>query len=378
VNIISSRLVQGEPVYDPAHNCGATSSLPGPAEFASGQAVIGTGPYVLKSYARGDSAVLARNPRFWGPKAPWPEVLFKPVPNGAARVAGLLAGDFDLIENPPSTDLPRLRADTRFAVEMTPTPRIIYLQPDVGREPSPFVEAGGRNPLKDIRVRRAIALAIDRRALVERVMDGAAVPAYQFLPDGMFGALEHAPEIPYDPAAARRLLAEAGYPDGFGLTLHASNDRYVNDAKVAQAVGQYLTRIGIRTNVVTLPVSVFFTQRRELKYSLAQGGWNATSGEAISFLRNWAMTASTAEGFGGANYGGFSDPALDDLVRTALATIDDNARRTLLQQATARAIAMLPEIPLYFESSSWAYRVGLSFKGRADQFTLATDVLPAR
>jgi peptide/nickel transport system substrate-binding protein len=241
-----------------------------------------------------------------------------------------------------------------------------------------MVEADGRNPLRDPKVRQAMSMAIDRRAIVERIMDGAAVVANQFLPDGMFGALEKPPPIPYDPARAQRLLAEAGWKQGFAVTLHASNDRYINDAKVAQALGQYLTRVGIRTQVATLPVSMFFTQRREKKYSLAQGGWNSSSGEASSFLRSWATTTDEAEGLGLANYGCFSDATLDGLVRRALRSMDDNMRQDLLRQATTRAIELLPSIPLYFESSSWAYRAGLGFQGRPDQFTLAAEIRPTK
>ena len=377
VNIISSGLsAHGKIVFDPPNGCGVTGAWPSQADFSSGKAVIGTGPYVLKSYIRGGSVELERNPRYWGPPAPWPNVRFNPVSSAGPRSAGLLAGDFDLIENPAGTDLPRLREDKRFRVEITPTPRLIYLQPDVGREPTPFVDAGGKNPLRDPRVRRAIAVAIDRKALTERIMDGAAVPANQFLPDGMFGALEHPPQIPYDPALAKKLLAEAGYKDGFAMTFHASNDRYINDAKIAQAVGQYLARIGIRADVSTMPVSIYFTQRRELKFSFTMGGWNASSGEATSFLRNWSLTRSESEGLGMSNYGMFSDSVLDDLVRQALHTMDEGARKGLLEKATARAVDVLPEIPLYFESSSWAYRAGLGFKGRPDQFTLAMEVQP--
>lgn len=362
--------------FAPATGCGV-SGFPQSADFVPGPAMLGAGPFILRSYTRGGVAEMVRNPRYWGRPAPWEVVRMSPATNSGPRLAGLLAGDFDLIENPSGADMARIRADKRFVLDVTPTPRLIFLQPDVDRTQPPFVDAGGRNPLKDARVREAISLAIDRTAIVERIMDGAAVTANQFLPDGMFGALEKPNPLRYDPARARALLAEAGYKDGFGITLHASNDRYINDAKVAQALGQFLTRVGIRAQVEAMPVSIYFTQRREKKFALALGGWNAASGEASSFLNTWTATPDPDAGVGGGNWGGFSDPTLDRLIRTALATMDDGVRQGVLREATAQAVRLLPSIPLYFESSSWAYRVGLKFAGRPDQFTLAADVMPA-
>ncbi len=361
--------------FNPAGGCGV-SGFPQSADFAPGPAMLGAGPYILRSYIRGGVAEMVRNPRYWGRPAPWDVVRMSPVTNAGPRLAGLLAGDFDLIENPSGADMARLRADKRFVLEVTPTPRLIFLQPDVERTHPPFVDADGRNPLQDARVREALSLAIDRTAIVERIMDGAAVVANQFLPDGMFGALEKPTALRYDPARARALLAEAGYKDGFGITLHASNDRYINDAKVAQALGQFLTRVGVRARVEAMPVSIYFTQRRDKKFALALGGWNAASGEASSFLSTWATTPDPDAGLGGGNWGGFSDPTLDRLIRTALATMDDGARQGVLQEASALATRLLPSIPLYFESSSWAYRAELKFNGRPDQFTLAADVVP--
>jgi peptide/nickel transport system substrate-binding protein len=293
------------------------------------------------------------------------------------RLAGLLAGDFDVIEAPATGDIPRIRGNTDFKLAVSPTTRLIFLQLDTARSPSPFVAGGTEaNPLRDPRVRQALSLAIDRRAIVDRVMDGLATSASQFLPDGMFGTIPDLPVLPYDPARARKLLAEAGYPNGFALTLHATNNRYVNDARIAQALGQYLNRVGIRAEVDAMPSSVFFTRRGRRELSVAMGGWAADAQETMLFFRSWLATTNRDRGIGSSNYGGYSDPAFDGPALASLTTMDPDKRRELLQQAGRVALESMPVLPLHFESAVWAFRRGLSYPGRVDQTTLAQQVRP--
>src|SRR5690606_6877040 len=243
----------------PKVGCGVAGRWRTVADFNSGKDAIGTGPYTLKSYVKGTGIELERNENYWGNKPHWKTVKFVPVPNAGPRLTGLLSGDFDVIENPAARDLPRLKDHGNFGYVATPSTRLVFFQPDVGRNPSPFVKsADGKNPLQDLRVRQAISMAIDRKTINARIMDGLATPAYQYMPDGMFGALPNAPEIKYDPEGAKKLLAEAGYPDGFELTLSSTNNRYVNDAQVTQAVAQYLSRIGIKTHVDAMTASIYF------------------------------------------------------------------------------------------------------------------------
>jgi peptide/nickel transport system substrate-binding protein len=365
--------------FSPDGRCGFGGPWPTVSTMNELDNAVGTGPFRVKSYTRGAAIELVRNDRHWGERSAWAEVRFVPVPNAGPRLAGLLAGDYDVIENPAARDLGRLRGNPRFGVVVTPSTRIIYLQLDVEREPSPFVRAeGGKNPLRDLRVRQAINLAIDRNAIARRIMDEAAQPAAQYLPNGMFGALENPPAIPFDPARARALLAEAGYPNGFAITLHATNDRYINDGQIAQAIAQMLTQIGIRTEVDAMTRSIFFGRRARREFSVAMGGWGSGTGEASSFLRYWVATNDRAAGLGGSNYGGYSDPEFDRILKEAIATLDDGRRATLLQQAVTRAIERVPYIPIHFESSIWAHRAGLQVTGRTDQRTLATSVVPAR
>ena len=173
---------------------------------------------------------------------------------------------------------------------------------DSDRDVSPFVtdKAGkplAKNPLKDPRVRKAISKAINRPAMVEKVMEGEAVPSGQLVPEFLFGATKNLKVEAYDPEGAKKLLAEAGYPDGFGLTIHAPNNRYVNDAKIAQAVAQMLSRIGIDTKVVAMPSATYFTQATDLKFSFMLLGWSTGTGEASSSSEGAADDVQPRQGF---------------------------------------------------------------------------------
>lgn len=365
----------GAITFDLENKCGVTGAWPKVNDFNTGKLAIGTGPYKLKSYVKGTGIELERNEIYWGDKPEWTTVTFVPVPNAGPRLTGLLAGDFDLIESPAARDVQRIKNTPGFGYVVTPSVRVVYFQFDVGRDDSPLVKApNGKNPLQDVRVRRAISMAIDRKAIVDRIMDGMATPANQFLPDGMFGTLRNPPELKYDPEAAKKLLAEAGYADGFELTVSATNDRYINDGQIAQAVAQYLSRIGIKARVDAMTRSVYFPKRAKREFSFAMGGWASETGEASSFLQYWVTSYAPELGMGTSNYGRYSNPELDEVFRQAVTTVDDAQREKLLQQALTLALQDLPSIPLHYESSLWAFRKGLTYEGRADQYTLATSV----
>lgn len=378
--ILSASIVEhGAISYDVEKNCGVTGAWPAVNNFNDGSMAIGTGPYKLKSYVRGSAIELERNPTYWGPAEPWASVRFLPVTNAGPRLAGLLAGDYDVIENPAARDIGRIKGDKRFGHVITPSTRVIYFQLDVERDQSPFVKApDGKNPLKDVRVRKAMSLAIDREAIVKRIMDGAAEPAYQYLPTGMSGTLANPPKLAYDPAAAKKLLAEAGYPNGFQLTLSATNDRYINDSQITQAVAQYLTQIGIKAEVDAMTRAIYFPRRAKKEFSVALGGWGSGTGEAASFLRQWPPTPNEAKTIGGSNYGGYKNDEFDKVIRTAISTLDDKKRAELLQQAMTLVLADGAFIPLHFESGIWAHKADLKVVGRADQFMLAMSVKPAK
>jgi peptide/nickel transport system substrate-binding protein len=295
----------------------------------------------------------------------------------------LLSGDVQVIENVPTSDVAQLRKDKRLAVYRTVADRLIYLHLDSDRDASPFVtdKAGkplAKNPMKDARVRKAISKAINRPAIVEKVMEGEAIPAGQLVPDFLFGATKNLKVEAFDPAGAKKLLAEAGYPDGFGLTIHSPNNRYVNDAKIAQAVAQMLARVGIDTKVVAMPSATYFTQATDLKFSLMLVGWSTGTGESSSSLKALLMTYNKDKGYGNANRGRYSNGKVDALTEDALQIVDDAKREAMLQRATELAIDDTGIVPLHFQVNLWATRDGITYVPRTDENTLAWKFVPGK
>ena len=357
----------------------------GTPEFNSGAAMVGTGPYRYAGFTPGSQIVMTRNPDYWGGAQPYQRVTITFIRNAAARTAALLSGSVDFIDQPPTGDLPRLRGDARFNVTQGVTARTMYLHIDQFRDASPYVTgADGRSPLRDARVRRAMSMAINRDAIVERVMEGVAEPAAQIMPSFAFGASRSIRPTPYDPEGARRLLAEAGYPNGFGITLHSPNDRYVNDARIAQAIAQMLTRVGIRTEVDAMPGNVFFPQAttggpdRTPRYSLILLGFSSGTGENASALRSLLGTVNAERAMGAANRGRYSNPRFDALVWEALHTVDNTRRAALLEQATQIAFAEdFGAIPIHHQHGVWAARKPYRVEPRSYEGTLVMDVVTA-
>jgi peptide/nickel transport system substrate-binding protein len=350
-------------------------------DFNTGKATVGTGPYKFVRWQKGDRIELARNDAYWGPQAPWDRVTFRIITSDPTRVASLLAGEVRAIENVPTPDLAKLSRNKDFAIYRTVSVRLMYLHLDTARDKSPFVtdKAGkplDRNPLKDLRVRRAMSKAINRPALVEKIMEGAAVETGQLMPQGFFGFTPALKPEAYDPEGARKLLAEAGYPDGFGLTLHAPNNRYVNDEQIAQAIAQLLARVGIQTRVDAMPASVYFSRGTKLEFSFMLVGWGADTMEASSPLKALLATFNRDKGMGTANRGRYSNPKLDAVLEQALATVNDPKREKLLQQATEIGVGDLGILPLYHQHNLWAVRRGISYEARADERTFAHEFKP--
>jgi peptide/nickel transport system substrate-binding protein len=348
------------------------------SDFNSGKAAIGTGQYKFVEWKPGDHITLVRNDAYWGAKGAFEGIEVKPIKSNPSRVAALLAGDVDFIDNVPTADIERLKGDSNVLLASGISNRVIYLHMDRFRDDSPYITgANGKNPLNDLRVRKAISKAINREAIVERVMEGVAIPAGQLLPPGFFGTSPNLKPEPYDPEGAKKLLAEAGYPKGFGMTIHGPNDRYINDAKIAQAIGQMLTRVGIDMKVETMPKSVFFSSASRggpdgtPKYSFILVGWGSGTGEASSPLKSLIHTVDKAGGFGASNRGRYSNPEVDALIEKALATVDDAAREKLLAAATEKSMNDLGVIPLHYQVNTWATRKasGLKYLPRTDERT---------
>jgi peptide/nickel transport system substrate-binding protein len=350
------------------------------ADFNAGKAAIGTGPYKLVRYARGDRIELVRNEAYWGKKPQAQNLTFKILTNDAARVAALLSGDVQLIDAVPVADLKRLSGHPDLSVAQRTGTRVIYLYLDHARDASPFVtDKDGKplasNPLKDLRVRQALAKAIDRETIRSRVMEGASRSTAQFMIPGLSGYSEAMKVEPADIDGAKKLLTDAGYPNGFGLTLHGTNNRYVQDEQILQTLAQMWSRIGVAVKVEAQPAAVFFARQNKSEYSMSMSGWSPDTFEASSPLRAFIATRNKDKGLGTVNVGGYSNPKVDKLIEDAMATINEGERDKLLQQATQAALADVAVIPLHQQVNLWASRKGIQYGGRSDERTYAFDVV---
>ena len=343
------------------------------AELDRGEGLIGTGPFRFVEWQRGAQLVLARNEDHWAGRPAWGRVVLRPIASDEARLAVLAAGDLDLIEEPPPAELARLRRDPKLTLAEAVSSRVIYVALDQFTDRSPGIpDTNGANPLKDKRVRQALSLAIDRKAITARIMDGAALPAADLL--AAFGTRKETQADRFDPAMARRLLAEAGFANGFSITIGAPNGRYTNDLKITQAIAAMWSRAGIKTEVEAAAPQDFFKRRDEHRYSAYLAGWTSELGELSSPLRGLLATPSREKGMGASNRGRYSNPALDAKLEEAIRTVDDQKREALLQEASRLAIVDYGILPLHFEVAVWAMSKEVGYAGRADQATLAQHV----
>jgi len=350
-------------------------------DFNTGKAAIGSGRFKYVRYVSGDRVELARNDAYWGEKPQWEKVMFKIIKNEPARVAALLSGDVDAIEQPPTADIVRIKGDPKFTVTSKISHRVIYFNFDHLQRSSPFItdKTGkplDKNPLLDVRVRRAISKAINRQAIADRVMEGQAVPSGQLVSEKLFGNVPGLKAEVYDVEGAKKLLTEAGYPNGFNITIHGPSGRYVNDEKIVQAVAQMLSRIGITAKVETAPMGPYSGRASKQEFSFHMVGWGASTGEASSPLRSLLATYNRDKGLGAVNWGRYSNVKVDYLIEQALQQVDDENRRVMLQNATKLAMEDLGIMPIHFQFTLWATKKNVAYTPRTDEYTLAFQFRP--
>lgn len=348
-----------------------------------GIGVVGTGPYRFVRYAADDRLELERFAEHWRGRPAWERVTIRFMSNDATRLAALLAGDVDAVDQIGTSDIASVRANQSLVFTQKPSFRIIYFFVDQGREQTPHVTAKDgsplpRNPLQDVRVRRAISLAIGREAIRDRLMEGASLPSSQFILPLIYDG-DDIPQTPFDVAGARRLLAEAGWPDGFRMTIHGPNNRFVNDTKIVEAVAQMLTRIGIQTSVDTMPMGSYAGRGAKGEFSFGLIGWGAQTGDISTTLRSIIACENRERGLGPFNWSRYCNQRVDELTAQALATPDARRRNAMLREAAKLAASEGAIIPIHFQSSTWAARrsVVSAVEGRADERTLAISFKPA-
>ena len=317
----------------------------------------GTGPYRLVTREPDSQTVLEPNTKWWNGKPALDKVTFRPLANDSTRVAALLSGAVDMTDAVPVQDVPRVEHTDGLRVVQGPETRVVYLGFDQTSPELPNSSVKGRNPFQDQKVRRAFYQAIDMDAIATKVLRNYATPVGTLVVPQVEGfSAEANRRFPYDPAAAQKLLGEAGYPDGFEIGMDCPNNRYMADASVCQAAVGMLARIGVKVTLATMPKAQFFPKLFQRKSSFWMFGWIPTTYDAEHVLINTMATRDPASNRGAFNHGGYSNPQVDSLISRAQVEFDPAARRGFIGEALALHAADVGHIPLYQQSLLWGMK----------------------
>ncbi len=329
----------------------------------------GTGPFMITAREADIRTVAVPNPDWWDTaEHNLTEVVFQPIASDSTRIAALLSGEMDMVYPVPIQDVPRVDATAGVTALTGPELRTIFLGLDQDRDELLHSSVTGTNPFQDRRVRLAMYQAIDIDAIVERIMRGQATPAATMVAPGIQGFPEDLQRHPFDPEAAKTLLAEAGYPDGFSVTLDCPNDRYVNDEAVCQAIVGMLARIGIEVDLLAQTRSVYFAKvlaQAGFDTSMYLLGWTPGSFDSWNALYNLVHTR-TEDGAGAFNLGGYSNPEIDALTARILTETDLEARAAMIAEAWQILHEDVGYLPLHQQALAWGITDGLEVAQRAD------------
>ena len=329
----------------------------------------GTGPFMLKSREPGVRTVLLPNPAWWGnAEHNVTEAVFMPVGNAATRVAALISGEIDMMEPVPLQDLPRIQGSPELKVVQGMEARTIFLAMDQRRDELLFSNVKGKNPFKDRRVRQAFYQAIDMEAIKSRIMRGTARPTALMVAPMVNG---YAPELdkrlPYDPEAAKNLLAQAGYPEGFEVGMNCPNDRYVNDAEICQAVAAMLARIGVKVNLSAETKAIFFPKALRRDVSFCMLGWTPATLDSHNAL--FALMSTPGEaGQGQFNLGGYSNPRVDELVVRIASETNAARRNAMIAEAFKVHADDIGHLPLHVQPLVWGMKKSVDMVQLANNF----------
>lgn len=326
----------------------------------------GTGPFRLVSRAVDSETILERFPDWWDrPTHNVQRVEFRPVANDATRVAGLLGGQLDVITPTPLQDLDRFRANPAIRVIEAQDLRVQFIGFNVA--PGHAVEGQPRNPLADVRVREALTRAVDIPAITTSVMRNLTRPVHTLIAQEILGydASLATPRVPLDPERAKRLLAEAGYPDGFTIGMDCPNDRFVNGERVCRAIASMWARIGVRANLNVMRYPAYMARFLNQQSDIFFLGWaNTPQLDGFSILTNTLHTKTQRRGSW--NAGGVSDPGFDALIERISTEMDLTRRTALMTEAFTLERQNFWTIPLYREPMVVAMRRQLDMPASAD------------
>jgi peptide/nickel transport system substrate-binding protein len=335
--------------------------------FASTHA-NGTGPYMLKAREPDVKTVMVRNPNWWGkPEGNVTEVTYLPIKSDATRVSALISGNVDLVLDPPPQDVPRLRKQAGVKIVEGPENRIVFFGFDQSRDELLYSDVKGKNPFKDRRVREAIYRAIDIEAIRRVTMRGQALPTGSITPSILGSNPEAEKRLPYDVARAKQLLAQAGYPDGFGFTLDCPNNRYINDEQICIAVSGMLAKIGLKVRVNAQPRAIYFARMPKRDTSAFMLGWGGAITDAQTTLTP-VLHSPDGKGAGDYNWGSYVNKKLDALIDAARVEPDPAKRRQQIADALAEHNAQIHHVPLHRQVIPWAMRENVRAVHRADNW----------
>ncbi|RTL18143.1 MAG: ABC transporter substrate-binding protein [Burkholderiales bacterium] len=351
------------------NNAGGIADYKAKDENFASRNAAGTGPYRFLSWQPDQQLKLEQNKDWWGSSSGnITELTYLPIKSASTRVAALLSGDVDLITDLPPADFFRIKEAGKLKVIEGPEVRTVFFVMDEGSDELRDSNIKGRNPFKDKRVREAMNLALDREAIKRSIMRGLSVPGALMVPPGANG-WEAALDTPLkaDPDKARRLLAEAGYPQGFELPLHCPNDRYVNDEAVCQAAVSMWTKIGVKARLIATPFvthSQTFQRNESAFYML---GWSTPTYDAQLTLQALAHTR-TAGADGNFNFGKLSDAKLDALIQQIKTEPDTAKRNAQIREALLRVRDEYFFIPIHHQIRPWAMKPSVSTLHRSNDY----------
>ena len=330
----------------------------------------GTGAYQLVSRQPDVKTVFRRNDAWWGRfEGNVREVVYTPIKSDATRTAALISGEIDLVLDPPPQDLARLASTPDTRVVEGIENRALFIGMDQGRNELLYANVKGKNPFKDVRVRRALYHAVDIEAIKSRLMRNQSYPTGSITPSPMggFNDPEIEKRLPFDLAAARKLMAEAGYPQGFEVTLDCTNNRYINDEKICQALAAMWAQVNVKVKVNSMPRALFFPKMEKLDTSMYMLGWGGSITDAETTLTP-IMRTRGANGVGDYNWGQVVDAELDQLAAASSREGDPHKREALIKAALKRHNEQVHHIPLHRQVIPWATRKGVGVTHRPDNW----------
>ena len=328
----------------------------------------GTGPFRVRERQPNVRTVFTRNGSYWGKiEGNVTEVVFTPIGNDATRVAALLSGEVDVMEPVPVQDIDRVNSSANTRAVTGPEPRTIFLGMDQKRDELLYSNVKGKNPFKDKRVRQAFYQAIDIKGIKKTVMRGASNPSAQLVGPGINGFQPEMKRLPYDVEAAKKLMAEAGYPNGFEVSMNCPNDRYVNDGRICQTVAANLSRINVKINLQAETKGTYFPKVLRRDTSFYMLGWTPATYDAHNAM-NAIMRCVDDKGAGQFNLGAYCNPKVDELTLKVQAETDKDKRNAYIKEAFDLHAADVGHIPLHQQALAWGVNKKVKLVQLADNF----------